>query len=549
MSEATVTFVDGVIIDIYSNTLIQIFYNENSGGRIQFSGGGINVNTGTSDTVISSGDKDLTVRAGSAVRLASDANKSMNIAVSEGTSSLEGETISAGSGLFLSEAGEILSVPQAVAISPHGGARILTQTEEGALIDFTWNKINYSPNTLSRLEIARDRNFNRIYFSENSSESRLGIVLPPGTWYWRLYPVTTAQVSTRAAAQMAYSRLVVAHNPIPVLISPPENQEIVYNSSSPSVRFIWTTSPEAASYNLEAADNPSMQNPVLNLSVNSAAAGRQLSVLSSALKEGTWYWRVTPVYSRDFEGSSVPSAVHSFIVKQESAPVVPAHEVESKTLQKEVALRISKRRETGNLRNEPDDTTTAEPPPLDTDITPEIAATPAIRPPVITPEVTEPPVVIPEIVTPPVTPPVVVQDTDTPEITELPDYTLLPVPQNIYPADLHTVTAEQIRASRDLSFSWNEVQGANGYVLTVSRKNGNELTTVMTTQVLSKASYTIEDIRLLGRGSFLWHVEAVNVMEDGSVEHHGQLVENRLIIDIPEPRQIRTVDLGTLYGN
>ncbi|MDR3020095.1 MAG: hypothetical protein LBU66_04250 [Treponema sp.] len=625
LSEATITFLNEDKINLSSNTLIQIFYDEDTGSKIEISGGGINVNAVSSGMVIASGNNLVTVESGSVMRLASHTNNSMNISVSEGTTVFQGEAVTAGSGLFLNEAREIIPVAQTVPVSPQGGAQVLTQSEDGVSVDFIWNKINFTPDTLSRLEIARDRSFRQIYFSRNLNEDRLGVVIPPGTWYWRLYPTalsatlsatdtpTTARLTARQPAQeIPYSRIVVAYTHVPVLVSPRENQEITYQSSA-SVRFLWTVSPQAVSYNLQAADNPSMQNPVLNVSVNSRADGDQLSILSTSLKEGTWFWRITPVYSRDFQGEATPSVVQSFVLKHEPpAPqVIPAVAVTEgattaittveaaasvaplsvlSALQNEVASRISQRRETRARRREtaardifssanvaavPPSPAPVEPPPV---VAPLVAPPPVVTPPVVTPvtpppaPVVEPevvpqpvveepvvaqpviePVIEPEIVTAPAVEPVAEQSVAEQHIVaqptvEQPVVVQPPAAQNWISAGFHTITPEQVRFSRDASFSWDVVPEADGYVLKIHKINDNERITVLETPVLSETSFVVEDIRFLGRGDFIWQVEAVIVSQDGSIERLGETIENILIINLPQPRHIRTMHLGTLYG-
>jgi hypothetical protein len=128
------------------------------------------------------------------------------------------------------------------------------------------------------------------------------------------------------------------------------------------------------------------------------------------------------------------------------------------------------------------------------------------------------------------------------------DLPLLPVPINMLPVNAAVIGPEQIRASRSVVFSWGYVQGANGYILTVFQDSGAERKTVVSTEVLRDTSYTLADIRELGRGNFYWQVEAVYVAGD-SFEQRGQIQENRLTVDIPSPAPINTRDTGVLYGH
>jgi len=125
----------------------------------------------------------------------------------------------------------------------------------------------------------------------------------------------------------------------------------------------------------------------------------------------------------------------------------------------------------------------------------------------------------------------------------------LPVPQNRTPANAYTITPAHIMQSRSVDFSWDTVPEANGYILTVFHDDGTQRRTVIQTPVLRETEYTAEDIRLLGRGNFYWHVEAIHVIDSGLIDQRGLLLENNIIVDIPSPQHIRTIDSGPLYGN
>ena len=758
MSEATVTFAhNDDILELLSNTLVQIFV-DSSGSKINLSGGGISVNAVSGGMIISSGGNQLRVESDSVLR-ASLLDGEIDIAVSEGSAFVNGNMVSSGSGVFLNEAGAAQSVPQAAVVSPLPGARVLTDNAEGINIEFGWNKINYSPSELTRIEIASDRNFRRIHFAQNvqsldSLYDSLGVLLPEGTWFWRIYPLN----SYSRERDIPYSRIIISYSPAPVLITPQENQEFAFSGSLPSVRYQWTASPYAESYNFEAANNPLMQNPALTLNVR-AGSGNQASVASSGLGPGTWYWRVTPVYSREFEGTAPSSQVGTVIVRHDpdftAQNRIPSLEQRQgqvdhyqifppdnyviadnllydtrftwKTNLENVLFQFSpdenfsnlvindraslesytirsipagvyywrvvgnegrQRRESQVRRvtiaeslkapdlNRVDNVITREndviivsqehqsitfswlpeqeadhyafrlyrgdsssPPLLErivyntstpinmgvyndgvytwtvqalsrenmtssrrtgvsasqTVLIRHLKQAVLVHPPsgheytgvnasrnpdtaewtseeqavnvafVIARDARMTDIVhsIPNVPSSFQLPRLAGGDyymsvramtTDGFDISSEPSYIrvtpipLLPVPQNRTPANGYTVRPENLRGSRSINFSWNRVQGANGYILTIFSDTGRSRTTVIQTPVLTATNYTVEDIRLLGRGSFYWQVEAVYVMEDGFIEQRGQLTENRLNIDIPPPTQIRIRDSGELYG-
>jgi len=842
LSEATITFSGGDMVDLDPNTLIQIFIDDNE-VHIDFSGGGIGVNT-LSGMSITSGKNLFTVDASSVLRAAALKDGALDLAVSEGTAYYgkeknESRLITAGDTLLVNKSGEVRDIPRAAAVFPPPGARFISQSADGFPLEFTWNKLQYPPDGLTRLEVARDRKFNRPLFTENTSDSRLTLTLPEGTWYWRLYPLT------ENAAEIPYSKITVVTSPAPVLLNPQQNQVFGYRSRLPSPRFQWTTSEAASAYILEVADNPLLQDPAVSLNVRPGTGERQ-SVLSSVPKEGVWYWRVTPVYGRDFSGSPAPSPTGSFVVKRGAeitapAPTAPADDamVNIETGRQDILFSWKKENEASSYTltisaNKDMSSPVIEQTVTDTfyrygvdetDLTPGVwywtvrqtgtdgGLSPASPPrainlmngevvqrPVFPPDgytvadnlvpdtrftwktnledtrfqlssnanfsrfiINEPAaaqvytvyslrsgvyywritgrignqrfesqsrrlIVADSLPSPELRPPksgsstaqngkiliqkgktvdfswkpsdnaeyytfklyqrdkqvpliettvfdtnyavsmddfeddaytwtvqgfarennlnsrrtglastssinarhlrpvsldsprsgweypgvsasrnpgavrwssrespfkvrfvlardaamtnIVDTKTNVSQTVSLPrlsegDYywtihaetvdgfditaaapfrfrvlpiPLLPAPQNRLPADGYVISPEQIRESQILSFSWNAVQGANGYILTIFQGLGAARETKVQTSILNETTYTVDNIRQLGRGDLFWQVEALYVMKDDFIEQRGRLQENKFTIDIPTPSQIRTLDTGTLYG-
>gem|GEM_PF-728538 len=865
LSEATITFARGDTVDMSANTMIQFLTGTRGGdARMNLGEGGLNINThSASGMVIYAGDNRLSVAPGTTLRASSLEGGVLDIAVSQGAVAVEtaagAHSIGAGLGLVLSAAGEVLAVPQAVAISPPPGARFLSQEAGDFPVNFNWNNINYPPGAMTRLEIASDRSFNRIFFTETTASNDIDLSLPEGVWFWRLNPIISEPQGLGFAEnfpEVPYSRLTIAHSPPPTLISPANGHLFSFRSRPPAVRFQWSSSASASFYLLEVADNPLLQNPVLRIQA-SANEGEQSSVVSSDLWVGSWYWRVTPAYSRSFtSGASAagetddwqPSATRHFVIGRGATLIAPAPVAPSENARVNIGrdrqdiifswrreseavsytVRVSANRDmsspiieqtvaqaffrygreetaltegtwfwtvqqTGSdgyvspasqprvFSTSPDDIIQRQIfPPDDFVVTESLlpnthftwrtnlddtrfqvaqdaefsmlviderspAGTHTVRslpsgvyywritnaveaqrlespprrfevagpllPPVLglptsafptsqagnvvisaslpvvnftwepvpgagyhvfvlsmagaaqnpilettipgsalsvnmggfqdgeyvwsvhglarehtggarrtspaaaqamnmrhlRPVVLEHPrdgwafpgaaaahnpgalrwssqgipsnVVftlsrnaqmtnivlrqtgIPHQHTLPRLPAgdyfwtIQAQDADGLDISSaapahfrvLPMQPL-PAPQNRMPAGNHTITHAQIIADRSVVFSWDAVDGANAYVLTVFREAGAARAPVVQTPMLRTTSYTVQDIRLLGRGSFSWSVESLHVLDDGFIEQHGDLQENRLFVDIPHPQQIRVIDAGTLYG-
>lgn len=853
LSEAIITFEFGDIVELYSNSMVQVIA-DHTGIRIDFARGGINViSKSENGVVVTSGDKRIAIDPGAVIRAFSFRDGELDLSVSEGEAFLEnlfGESellsLVQGSAVKYDASGQVVNIPQAIPIYPVSGSQILTE-ENSVDIPFVWSKVNSTDAALTRLEIAYDRDFNRIVYSGNLAGNHFTHKLGEGLYFWRVNPLDSA------AEEGIYSRLTITKTFAPELISPVQEQSIAYVSRSPAIRFQWTPTPAAVSYNIEAADNDRFTNPSINAQVRATAVSRETFV-SSALREGTWYWRVTPIYSptTSFAGSqetevaqtssvgrfsitsggslSAPSLIapsnnaninvetgrrdtifswrrdseaESYTLRisadsSMSSPIIEHTTAETvyryKTDQTEITLGtwywtvqftgregtlspvsqvrtfnavhgemvqrlvfppdhysiagdflsdtrftwktnlLNNRFQLSNLQDFSEmlvdedasgesytvrsldrgdffwritgSTSTSEqlvvspsrrfvvtdslPPPdlsspdsgvsaqtgvvvikrgqrvnfswlpiqgadyyifkmhrgdsstapimetivYDTNISInmdnyeedlhtwtvqgltrasnehtrraglsasqeivvrhlrpvslihprdgfEYVGLDAIRNPDMAEWFSpEEPVNVQFIIATDARMRNVVHRWDIsmrlfrlPRLTEGDYYWMikaetkeqydisssvahfrvhsvprLPAPLDRVPQDRHTITPKDIASSRALSFSWSPVQGASHYIVSVFQGTGRSRRTVVETQPIRERTYTIEDIRLLGRGTFSWQVEAVSILDDGFIEQRGVLQENQLVVDIPAPRNVRTRDSGVLYG-
>jgi hypothetical protein len=326
LSEANISFNNNAIISLSENSMIQVFLDAD-GARVDFARGGISVKAaGNSALFLSSGANRVTVRDGAVNAVSADGGFDLSVTgglVSFSTPEGEREAESGSAFSFLGNGG-VESPPQAVVISPPAAARFLNAGADSMPVEFVWNRVNYSPSMGTRIEIARDRGFQRILTALEEPESDRAVVrLPSGSWWWRVSPAVIGEAGEGAGPEgrSAGGRLVVVDAPPPAIISPAEGDLYRYQSKAPELRFIWKGAEEAAYYVLEAADNDAFSDPLISSQVRGAAGGL-VSLVSSRLEEGRWFWRVTPVYGGDYTGSPVSSETVSFSItrKQELDP-------------------------------------------------------------------------------------------------------------------------------------------------------------------------------------------------------------------------------------
>ncbi|MDR1219196.1 MAG: hypothetical protein LBK73_06245 [Treponema sp.] len=309
LSEAEITFIQGAVISLVDNCLIQIHKD-----RVVLNMGAISANAGQSALVIASGDRQITVETGAMVNAGVDGGD-FTIRVMEGSASFAGSgesgVMSAGETVTLGENSARL-VREAMPLFPLPHARFLTPEQGKRGMPFRWNRINLDQEEMARLEIAEDRSFTRLVFSEEFAGDEAVAELEPGSYFWR---VSLADEEGSVSPNTLPFRILFA--PAPVLITPVEGYRYQFRLKKPSVRFQWTETPEAVMYRVEVADNPAMTNPVLSKEV------RGTSLYSSELGAGAWYWRAQPMFSDGYSGATGEREPVSFSIVQSGALRIP----------------------------------------------------------------------------------------------------------------------------------------------------------------------------------------------------------------------------------
>ncbi|MDR0402577.1 MAG: FecR family protein [Treponema sp.] len=488
LSQAVVHFDDGTDIDLAENTLIQI-RTENGKNIVDFAEGNLSLTAGQSTRILVSGENLVEIGAGAALNAASDSSGVFSLRVQEGEITANGTSLGAGEN-FSTDALAVRAVP----VSPGTNARFLA-ADGTAEARFSWNALNYSGPT--KFDLALDRRFRRIEKSLVSEGESLPLSLEPGVYWWRVYPDGTPPGA-------AAGKITVVPPAAPELISPAGGRVLYFGGPEeqaaagadrfrPEIRFSWKSAPlpaeidYAENYLLELADNAGFETPFASFQVEGREGG---SLVYGGLGEGLWYWRVR----RLFPGIELPAAQAHFTIARTGPPSPPPAE-------------------TADTGTEPE----AE------------SARTAVLPPVVSPPVVPPPVVPPPVVPPAVVPPAP-----------------LPSPSGLVPPDRFTLGPEAIRLSRQMLFEWSGVEGANSYIFSIFREGVPASASVFSAETV-RPSYTLEDLGILGRGSFVWRVEAVQ-KNDGLIERRGTPAESRFTLDVPAPGNPRIKETGALYG-
>ena len=498
LSAATLNIEDQHI-DIGENTLIRIQLASDGSGALQIEltegslgvttvagGGGLQLNL--MGRVIETGAGTALTAAAGKDGIALQVTDGKAVFIEEGGS----REIVSGTMIALDAGGTEQRIPSAVVTQPRPNARYVKSTPQPLSVGFTWNRVNLQPQDTLRLEIAADRNFSRIVQSVQNLVSSAEISLEAGLWNWRL---------SHEGTILSSGRLTVVEAENLSLLSPARGSLFRYRDEQPSLRFQWSEIEEASQYVIEIAATPDFANPRIT---------RQIAApffVDSSFTEGTWYWRVRPVFSSAYEGGASFSNASFFRIEQTEQPAAAEEAI--------VLLEGGQLRELERaVGNEPVNERPPEP-------AVALAETPPAAPSAAPPPPAPPP---PRQAPPP----------------------LLPIPANREPPNNYRIGIEQLKTQRNLVFRWQAVQGANAYIFTLYEQNANRQRQINRVTV-DGTRWTLEDINMLERGTFIWQVEAIN-RRGSAIERRGRTGENTFIIDVPRPGTIELEKPGILYG-
>jgi hypothetical protein len=655
ISSATL-HIEGSSLELGEKTLIRIQRSPDGEGLIQIDlqegNLGLITGAGAGSLVLNLMGREL--KAGPETILNVTAGKDgIVVQVSKGaavfTDGERSREIAAGALVSLDAYGEERMEKAAVAIEPRPNARYLKNGTEPLHINFTWNSVNLDAGEQLRLEIAEDRNFNRIIqvienlnASVGSDASEGGadaveVALDAGIWYWRLSSMGSSAETAASNRIISTERFIITDAAGPAVLSPVMDSVYRYQNDLPQLRFEWPEVEGASSYILEVSDKADFTDIRLRMQTTS------IFLLDSSLGQGTWYWRVMPVFPSMYEGRAAFSPTAFFRIEQstavEAALVLPEpmivlqSEPESVIEQPEPVLEQPAPRQSVPVQPapvivqpvprqpEPAPVQPAprQPEPVIVQSAPRqpepVIEQPALRPP--EPRLPEPVPVNVSLLSP-------APGTSLPGLTALrqetvfswdsdgniarsrfilsrnsdpfqgqpaveiinPDRTvrlnrleeglyywtvevqsrdglisaaeprqlrimpipLLPAPLNMQPARGFRIGIEELITQTNIIFSWSAVQGANAYIFTLYEETDNGRRQIIQRPPENRTSWTLENFRALGRGSFVWQVEAVNRNSANLVEQRGIIGEGTFTLDVPAPGAVRIEDPGILYG-
>jgi len=611
-------------IDLDENTLIRITRSpDGEGFKIELSSGKISVSSGKAGKGILLELNGQTIKTNPGTVLSAAAGKKgMSVDVSNGTahiienknirvissresardtparvlaSDIPWRKVSSGERFSMDLNGKEIKEKAAVVTEPVPNARYLKNARESVPVNFEWNRINFMPEEKLRLEIAMDSNFKKIFRVNSNLDRQSRVNLDTGLWYWRL---------SFESNVLSDGRITITDGSGPQLISPAVNSRFSYLKDRPELNFRWEQIEDASSYILEAGKSADFSSPQIHTQIAA------VNYSSSSLGDGTWYWRVMPVFPSAYAGSASFSQTAFFRIEQSTpeqaaenaaieknnldkwlASVTPSKENLPPDVPKELIPKefVSKDIASSEPNNDKQEKKTERVMPELRLLLPaqkaKLDGLTALRKQTVftwefsgnvvrsrfvlskDPNPLQGRAAV-EIKNPGRTVRVdslgegvwywnvevrtadgsVVTARAARQIQVLP-IPLLQPPKNITPRTKQRYGLEDLRPLKNIVFEWKTVKGANAYIFSLYQQMEKGRRQIIGETQSAKTSFVLNDLKVLENGTFIWQVEAVITGPKGVIEQRGRAGEFVFILDFPPPEPVKIEDTGILYGN
>lgn len=312
LAEAVITFNDGSEVNLYENTMIQVYYSDFEGVQISVGNGNLELEAsdkGKVQLTLGDGSK---VNAGGGTSLSTKSNGTgsgaSTVAVRNGSATVtnntgNSESLTSGETVSVKNSGEIkkssvtvTSIPPELKVLNVDGGKVPVKLE--------WNKSDEKDSVVLQLSTKKDYSVIKEEKVISSKNDEL-ISLSEGTVYWRVFPKGQESEATEGKISVEEAKPLV-------LVSPADDGNFNFRNKNPVLNFRWDGNNYAKKYLLKVSSTPDMKTPVIEMDTENP------SVNINSLGIGQWWWQVTPYYELNSIGYAGPSKISSFnIIKKE----------------------------------------------------------------------------------------------------------------------------------------------------------------------------------------------------------------------------------------
>lgn len=323
LSEATLHFKDGNIMSLTDNTMTQVFLNEDNKLKALLSGGSVTLDSSDASEesqgiILSYNGVEVELEAGTKINVSGDEQEEFAVQVFDGTATVTGKdgtkrNVATGDKLALDKEG---NQKASLAVTrPLPNAKVINHTKDPMNIPFTWKLSGTDETFIYTVEISSDPGFKSIDQTvEAGTENDITVSVPNGQNYYRII----CKDNNANVRGVFNGKIQLIESMIPRAIAPVEEYVFNYRKQQPAIRFLWSESKYATSYELVISNNPNFTNPIV---VQRSALP---SSIINTLAAGKYYWRVTPFYTINNLGLDGSSEVSTFEIHQQGSLSVPA---------------------------------------------------------------------------------------------------------------------------------------------------------------------------------------------------------------------------------
>ena len=319
LAEAVITFNDNSQINIYENTMIQIYYSESDGIQINLDNGNLQLDTSDNSKVAMKFDDGsvVNVKGGTSLAAKTTVNsEEKSIEVKNGNASITNDTgdsaeLSGGETVSLQASGEIKK--KAVTVTSIPQEMHLVNFEGGLLpVKLEWNLARnlFDENVPVIVQTSKTKDFSKIIDEKivNKDDSILNV--SDGVVYWRVFPKNHIEDASVGKISVEKTKPVQ-------LLSPLEESEFSYKNKKPVINFRWSGADYAEKFMISISSSKDMSDPVYT-----AVTENRFTEVDT-LGSGKWWWQVTPYYTKNSIGYSGDAIVSSFTINRSESIKAP----------------------------------------------------------------------------------------------------------------------------------------------------------------------------------------------------------------------------------
>ena len=220
---------------------------------------------------------------------------------------------------------------------PLGGSEF-TFRDNAPLIQFLWSRLDGV--TSYRIIVSQNQNLSNPVINEQVVVNSLSRNLGPGTYYWQIQPISSADGSVSNSGIGSFRVTEKETIAAPVPLSPVNSTFVQGAIERNGLSFSWKQDSEIGSVNFQLASDANFQSALTSSTVRSNVFN-----YSGNLTPGTYYWRLT---GEGFNSSRV--AQFQVADKERLEIVLPAPGSTVTSLQPDVQIRFAWKGGVGNYK-------------------------------------------------------------------------------------------------------------------------------------------------------------------------------------------------------